>query len=65
MTNNAKDFIVEKGYDVKFGARPLKRALQKYVEDLIAEQIVNNVISEGDSLKIDHIKKEEILTISV
>ena len=65
LTSSAKDFIVEKGYDDKFGARPLKRALQKYVEDLIAEQIVNNVISEGDSLKIDHIKKEEILTISV
>ena len=64
LTNNAKDFIVEKGYDVKFGARPLKRALQKYVEDLIAEQIVNNLISEGDSLKIDHNKKQEILTIS-
>ena len=64
LTSNAKDFIVEKGYDVKFGARPLKRALQKYVEDLIAEQIVNNLISEGDSLKIDHNKKQEILTIS-
>ena len=64
LTRNAKDFIVEKGYDVKFGARPLKRALQKYVEDLIAEQIVNNLISEGDSLKIDHNKKQEILTIS-
>ena len=64
LTNSAKDFIVEKGYDDKFGARPLKRALQKYVEDLIAEQIVNNVITEGDSLKIDHNKKEEILTIS-
>tara|TARA_Y100000816_G_C26102478_1_gene584725 strand:+ start:231 stop:2762 length:2532 start_codon:yes stop_codon:yes gene_type:complete len=64
LTSSAKDFIVEKGYDDKFGARPLKRALQKYVEDLIAEQIVNNVIAEGDSLKIDHDKKEEILTIS-
>ncbi len=64
LTSSAKDFIVEKGYDDKFGARPLKRALQKYVEDLIAEQIVNNVITEGDSLKIDHNKKEEILTIS-
>ncbi len=64
LTSSAKDFIVEKGYDDKFGARPLKRALQKYVEDLIAEQIVNNVIAEGDSLKIDHNKKEEILTIS-
>ena len=64
LTSNAKDFIVEKGYDVKFGARPLKRALQKYVEDLIAEQIVNNLISEGDSLKIDHNKKKETLTIS-
>jgi len=64
LTDSAKNFIVEKGYDHKFGARPLKRALQKYVEDLIAEQIVNNLITEGDSLKIDHNKKEEVLTIS-
>ena len=64
LTKSAKDFIVEKGYDTKYGARPLKRALQKYVEDLIAEQIVNNSIIDGDSLTIDHKKNNEELTIT-
>tara|TARA_B100000686_G_scaffold355351_1_gene473228 strand:+ start:6332 stop:8884 length:2553 start_codon:yes stop_codon:yes gene_type:complete len=64
LTKAAKNFIVEKGYDTKFGARPLKRALQKYVEDLIAEQIVNNSINEGDSLSIDYILKDNKLSIT-
>jgi ATP-dependent Clp protease ATP-binding subunit ClpC len=64
LTKAAKNFIVEKGYDTKYGARPLKRALQKYVEDLIAEQIVNNSINDGDSLTIDHLNNNEELTIS-
>ena len=64
LTKSAKDFIVEKGYDTKYGARPLKRALQKYVEDLIAEQIVSNSINDGDSITIDHSKNNETLTIS-
>ena len=64
LTKSAKSFIVEKGYDTKYGARPLKRALQKYVEDLIAEQIVNNSINEGDYITIDHSNKDEELNIS-
>lgn len=48
----AKDFIVDKGYDSKFGARPLKRAIQKYVEDPLAEQIINSQISEGDRITL-------------
>ncbi|HLW38746.1 MAG TPA: hypothetical protein VKX31_00050, partial [Brumimicrobium sp.] len=39
-----------KGYDSKFGARPLKRAIQKYIEDLLADEIVNNKIKEGDKI---------------
>jgi len=64
LTKSAKDFIVEKGYDIKYGARPLKRALQKYVEDLIAEQIVSDSINDGDSITIDHLKNNEELSIS-
>ena len=52
MTDEAKDFIVEKGYDEKFGARPLKRAIQKYVEDPLAEQIINATIEEGDTITL-------------
>ena len=53
MTEAAKDFIVEKGYDEKFGARPLKRAIQKYIEDPLAEEIVKSRLKEGDAIKID------------
>jgi len=53
MTDAAKDFLVEKGYDEKFGARPLKRAIQKYIEDPLAEEIVKSRLKEGDSIKID------------
>ena len=64
LTKSAKDYIVEKGYDEKYGARPLKRALQKYVEDLVAEQIVNNLINEGDNLIIDRENNDDQLSIS-
>ena len=52
VTDKAKDFIVEKGYDEKFGARPLKRAIQKYIEDPLAEEIVKSNLQEGDTINI-------------
>ena len=54
MTAAAKDFLVDKGYDVKFGARPLRRAIQKYVEDPMAEQILHQEINEGDKIVVDY-----------
>ena len=50
ITEKAKDFLSEKGFDSKYGARPLNRAIQKHVEDLIAEHVVNNSIKEGDEI---------------
>lgn len=50
LTEDAKDFIAEKGWDKDFGARPLKRAVQKYIEDLLAELLVNKQINEGDTV---------------
>jgi ATP-dependent Clp protease ATP-binding subunit ClpC len=50
MTEAAKDFIVDKGYDEKFGARPLKRAIQKYIEDPLAEEIIKSNLQEGDTI---------------
>ncbi|RFC55153.1 ATP-dependent Clp protease ATP-binding subunit [Brumimicrobium aurantiacum] len=52
LDKKAKDFIVDKGYDAKFGARPLSRAIQKYIEDPLAEQIINAKIKEGDIIKL-------------
>lgn len=50
LTPAAKDFIADKGYDVQFGARPLHRAIQKYIEDPLAEEILNHAVKEGDTL---------------
>ena len=63
ITTKALNFLCEKGFDKKYGARPLKRAIQNYVEDLIAEEIVKSKIKEGSSIKIDHNTKSEKLNI--
>ena len=65
MSGKAKDFIVDKGYDEKFGARPLKRAIQKYIEDPLAEEIVKSHLHEGDSIKIDVKEGATELTIKI
>tara|TARA_B100001115_G_C15804690_1_gene398285 strand:+ start:9 stop:1244 length:1236 start_codon:yes stop_codon:yes gene_type:complete len=64
ITEKAKDFICDNGYDKKNGARPLNRAIQKFIENLIAEEIVNNKIKEGDELYIDHLKTDNFLTLA-
>ena len=64
ISNSAKDFIVEKGFDRKYGARPLNRAIQKYVEDLLAENVVTNKIKEGDKILIDKLKEKKELYIT-
>jgi ATP-dependent Clp protease ATP-binding subunit ClpC len=58
LTDEARDFIAEKGWDKDFGARPLKRAIQKYIEDLLAEMLVNKQFSEGETvvLKLNEAK---------
>jgi ATP-dependent Clp protease ATP-binding subunit ClpC len=53
LTDAAKEFIADKGYDVQFGARPLHRAIQKYIEDPLAEEILNASVKEGDVLLAD------------
>ncbi|MFY0715204.1 ATP-dependent Clp protease ATP-binding subunit [Seonamhaeicola sp. NFXS20] len=65
LTNSAKDYIAEKGFDKQYGARPLKRAIQKYIEDALAEEIVASNIQEGDKIKIDLDKKIDELKISI
>ena len=65
LTDAAKDFIAEKGYDSNFGARPLKRAIQKHLEDPIAEEILKGELTEGDTMEVDYDKeKEEILILA-
>jgi ATP-dependent Clp protease ATP-binding subunit ClpC len=64
LTNDAKDFIAEKGFDSAFGARPLKRAIQKYLEDPIAEEILKGEVNEGDTLEVNYDKTKEEIVIS-
>jgi ATP-dependent Clp protease ATP-binding subunit ClpC len=65
ITDAAKDFIADKGYDVQFGARPLHRAIQKYIEDPMAEEILNNGLKEGDTLVADLDKEKNLLVFTV
>ena len=61
LSDVAKDFVATKGYDVQFGARPLKRAIQTYIEDGISELIINSELSQGETIHIDkHPEKDEL-----
>ncbi|HYW94023.1 MAG TPA: ATP-dependent Clp protease ATP-binding subunit [Bacteroidales bacterium] len=61
----AKDFVIEKGYDLQFGARPLKRAIQKYLEDPMAETIIKSSLNEGDTISVGLDKKGETIQIRI
>ena len=65
LTSKAKDYIADKGFDKQYGARPLKRAIQKYIEDALAEEIVNSKLQEGDSIHMDLDKSKDQLTIKI
>ncbi len=65
LTDAAKEFIADKGYDVQFGARPLHRAIQKYIEDPLAEEILNHSVKEGDTLIGDLDKEKSVLTFTL
>jgi ATP-dependent Clp protease ATP-binding subunit ClpC len=65
LTDSAKDFLSDKGYDPQFGARPLNRAIQKYLEDPVAEEILKGEISEGDVIQASWDKKSEELSFKL
>ncbi|MBQ0116957.1 MAG: ATP-dependent Clp protease ATP-binding subunit [Flavobacterium sp.] len=65
LTDEAKDFIAEKGFDKQFGARPLKRAIQKYIEDALAEKIITSKINEGDEILLSLNTENQEIEISV
>jgi len=65
LTERAKDYIADKGFDKQYGARPLKRAIQKYIEDALAEEIVNAKLEEGDRISMDLNKKNDTLVIKI
>jgi len=65
LTEKAKNYIAEKGFDKQYGARPLNRAIQKYVEDALAEEIINSKIHEGDTITMDLDTKADVLKIKI
>ena len=65
ISNEAKEYIAEKGFDSKFGARPLKRAIQKYFEDPISEEIINSNLDEGDTINVSLNKDKTDLIIKI
>jgi ATP-dependent Clp protease ATP-binding subunit ClpC len=65
ISEDAMDFLSVEGFDSKYGARPLKRAIQKHVEDLIAEHIVNNLLKEGDQITIKCAKEGKALELKI
>ena len=65
LTDKAKDYIANKGFDKDYGARPLKRAIQKYIEDALAEEIINTNLKEGDTITMDLDEAKDELTIKI
>ena len=65
ISDDAKNFIAERGYDVQFGARPLKRAIQKYLEDELAEFIISGELSAGDHIEVGFDKEQNKITTKI
>ncbi|MCX6292166.1 MAG: ATP-dependent Clp protease ATP-binding subunit [Bacteroidetes bacterium] len=65
LSTEAKDFIADKGFDANFGARPLKRSIQKYLEDPLAEEIIKAELAEGDVIEVNFDKEGNALKILV
>ena len=65
VTPKAKDFIMNKGWDAQFGARPLKRAIQKYIEDPLAEEIIKTSLHEGDKISIGYDAKKDDVKVKI
>jgi len=65
LTEKAKDFLAEKGYDPQYGARPLNRAIQKYLEDPVAEEILKGEVHAGDTIMADYDGEGENLSLKV
>jgi ATP-dependent Clp protease ATP-binding subunit ClpC len=65
LTKRAKEYVAERGYDPKYGARPLKRAIQRYIEDPVSEEIIDADLVQGDIIKIDYIEKTDSMKVTI
>jgi ATP-dependent Clp protease ATP-binding subunit ClpC len=64
ISDRAKAFIADKGYDQQFGARPLNRAIQKYLEDPVADEILKGELKEGEILEVDYLESDDKVVVS-
>jgi ATP-dependent Clp protease ATP-binding subunit ClpC len=65
LTDKAKNYVVEKGWDAQFGARPLKRAIQKYIEDPLAEEIIKSRFESGEIIMVDYKEETDEILVTV
>jgi len=65
LTNKAKDFMVEKGYDPTMGARPLRRAIQRYIEDPLADFVLGRSLEPGATVLVDHLDGDEEISLQM
>jgi len=65
LTDGARDHISEKGYDPEYGARPLKRAIQKYIEDPITEEIIKSNPKKGTKMILDYDKENDVMVVDI
>ena len=65
ITEAANDYIASQGFDPQYGARPLKRAIQKYVEDVLTEEIIQNNPEKGSKLVLDYNKEEDKMIVTI
>ena len=65
MDEEARKFIANKGYDIQYGARPLKRAIQTHVEDTLAEVILGNDIQEGNTILCTYDKEKDCIVMTI
>jgi len=65
LSDQAKDYVLDKGYDIQYGARPLKRAIQKYLEDPMAETIIKSSLVEGDTMVVDYDKEKDEIVVAI
>jgi ATP-dependent Clp protease ATP-binding subunit ClpC len=65
INKTAKDFLIESGYDEEYGARPLNRAIQKFIEDPVSEEILKGNVKDGQTIKVSYSKTKENIVIKV
>ena len=65
INKTAKDYLIEKGYDIEYGARPLNRSIQKYIEDPVSEEILSGRVGDGQTIKVSYSKPKDEIVVKI